>query len=251
MKTIGIIPARYASSRLPGKLLMDLGGRTVIERVYRQVEGVFDKLIIATDDERIESAVKAFGAECIMTSASHRSGTDRIKEAYDSFGQDFDVIVNVQGDEPFICPEQIQQIIQCLDDPRADIATLVKAFTPQDGIEALENHNTIKVVFDSRMYAHYFSRSVIPYLKDTKRSEWLTEHTYYKHIGLYAYRTHVLSAIASLPQSPLELAEGLEQLRWIENDFTIKVAETSHNTISIDTVNDLERARLQLAFNQK
>lgn len=242
MKVIGIIPARYASTRFPGKPLVLLGGMTIIERVYRQVEGLLDDVAVATDDDRIFDAVRAFGGKAIMTSTSHRSGTDRVMEAYTKVGEEYDVIVNIQGDEPFIQPEQIKLLCQCFDNDKVDIATLVKPFVETDGLIALENPNSPKVVFDNQMHAMYFSRSVIPYLRGVDKEEWLSKHTFYKHIGLYAYRAKVLKQITSLPQSTLELSESLEQLRWIENGFTIKVGITNQETIGIDTPEDLMRA---------
>lgn len=241
-KYIGIIPARYASTRFPAKPLAMLGGKTVIERVYTQVTGVLDDAWVATDDERIADAVRAFGGQVVMTSVHHKSGTDRCREAYERIANPFDVVVNVQGDEPFIQPSQLEAVKACFDDPATQIATLVKPFAPEDGLEALENPNSPKVVVDAQMNALYFSRSVIPYLRGVERSEWLSHHTFYKHIGLYAYRSEVLKEITALPQSSLELAESLEQLRWLENGYTIKVGITQVETIGIDTPGDLERA---------
>ena len=224
-----------------------LGGKMVVERVYRQVEGVLDDVVVATDDERIEQAVRQFGGKVVMTSTSHRSGTDRCYEALTKVGADrFDVVVNVQGDEPFIQPQQLQTVCQCFDDPTVDIATLVKPFSVADGYAALENANSPKVVVNNRMEALYFSRSIIPYLRGKDREEWLPNHTYYKHIGLYAYRTDVLRRITSLPQGDLERAESLEQLRWLENGYKIKVGITHVETIGIDTPEDLQRAEVFL-----
>lgn len=247
MKVIGIIPARYASTRFPGKPLAMLGGLHIIERVYRQVQGTLDRVVVATDDNRIAEAVIAFGGDVIMTSTEHRSGTDRVMEAYTKVGEEFDVIVNIQGDEPFIQPEQLQTVCRCFEDESVDIATLVKTFAPEDGWQTLENPNSPKVVVDKQMHALYFSRSVIPYFRGVdERNEWLKKHTYYKHIGLYAYRSDVLKEITSLPQSSLELAESLEQLRWLENGYTIKVGTTNIETIGIDTPEDLAKAELYL-----
>lgn len=247
MKFIGIIPARYASTRFPGKPLAMLGGKMVIERVYRQVEGVFDDVVVATDDERIEQAVRSFGGKVVMTSTSHRSGTDRCYEALTKVGADrFDVVVNIQGDEPFIQTSQLEAIRSCFSDDTTDIATLVKPFTAADGLAALENPNSPKVVVNRNMEAMYFSRSVIPYFRGKDRGEWLSSHVYYKHIGLYAYRKDVLAEITSLPQGELEKVESLEQLRWLENGYTIKVATTDVETIGIDTPEDLQRAELFL-----
>lgn len=242
MKFIAIIPARYASTRFPGKPLALLGGKPVIQRVYEQVAGVLDDAVVATDDRRIYDAVLAFGGKAEMTSTEHRSGTDRCWEAYCKQGKTYDAVVNVQGDEPFIRPAQLEALKRCFDDSETQIATLVKPFAEKDGLEALENPNSPKVVLDSRSRALYFSRSVIPYLRGVDRAEWLRRHTYYKHIGIYAFRTEVLREVTSLPQSPLELAESLEQLRWLENGYRIGVGVTNFDTVGIDTPEDLERA---------
>lgn len=243
MRFIGIIPARYASTRFPAKPLAMLGGMTVIERVYRQVEGVFDDVVVATDDERIEEKVKSFGGKVVMTSTEHRSGTDRCYEALTKVGEDcFDVVVNIQGDEPFIQKKQLLTVRECFDDPSVDIATLVKPFTPSDGYDALENVNSPKVVVNSNMEAMYFSRSIIPYFRGKDKDEWLKGHTYYKHIGLYAYRSDVLRRITALRPGKLEVVESLEQLRWLENGFKIKVGVSDIETIGIDTPDDLMRA---------
>lgn len=242
MRFLGIIPARYASTRFPAKPLAFLGGKTVIQRVYEQVSGVLDDTCVATDDERIEAVVKAFGGKVVMTSPAHRSGTDRCYEAYRKIGETFDVIVNIQGDEPFIQAEQLEAIKGCFTDKTTQIATLVKPFTAEDTFEALENVNSPKVVLNRNMNALYFSRSIIPFQRNAERMDWLKNHTYYKHIGLYAYRSKVLQEITSLSQSSLEVAESLEQLRWLENGYTIKAGITEVETIGIDTPDDLRRA---------
>ncbi len=246
MNFIAIIPARYASTRFPGKPLASLGGKPVIERVYEQVAGVLDCAVVATDDERIRDAVLAFGGRVEMTSPDHRSGTDRCREAYERFcareHRSFDVVINVQGDEPFIHPSQLASVMRCFDNPETDIATLVKPFAMTDGLAALENPNSPKVVLDAQSRALYFSRSVIPYLRGIPREEWLAHHTFYRHIGLYAFRTEVLRAVTALPQSALEIAESLEQLRWLENGFRIGVGISQVETIGIDTPEDLARA---------
>lgn len=251
MKFIGIIPARYASTRFPAKPLAMLGGKPVIQRVYEQVAGVLDDAYVATDDERIEAVVKAFGGKAVMTSVNHKSGTDRCYEAYCKVGQGYDVVVNIQGDEPFIRHSQLEAVKACFDDADTQIATLVKPFTPEDGYEALENPNSPKVVVNSQMQALYFSRSVIPFQRNRDRGEWLANHVYYKHIGLYAYRASVLKEITALPQSPLELAESLEQLRWLENGYVIKVGVTEVETVGIDTPQDLARAEEFLRQHQE
>lgn len=242
MKFIGIIPARYASTRFPGKPLADMKGKYMIQRVYEQARKVLDHVCVATDDDRIFNAVQAFGGEVVMTSAQHRSGTDRCFEAYRTLGGHEDVVINIQGDEPFIKPEQIESLIACFDSPQIQIATLVRPFEASEGYEALANPNSPKVVLNERHEALYFSRSVIPYLRGVEPAEWLARHTYYKHIGMYGYRADVLGQITCLPQSSLELAESLEQLRWLQNGYTIKVGITTQETIGIDTPADLEKA---------
>ena len=242
MKFLGIIPARYASTRFPAKPLALLGGKPVIQRVYEQVIGQLDDAYVATDDERIEAAVKAFGGKVVMTSENHKSGTDRCYEAACKIGDGYDVIVNIQGDEPFIQHSQLKSIKSCFDDNATQIATLVKPFSAEDSFQSLENPNSPKVVINNNQQALYFSRSVIPYLRGIDKEEWLKNHIYYRHIGLYAYRKDVLKEITSLPQSSLELAESLEQLRWLENGYVIKVGFTDVETIGIDTPEDLMKA---------
>ena len=218
----------------------------MIQRVYEQVQKVLDAVWVATDDIRIEAAVKAFGGNVVMTSDLHKSGTDRCHEAYCKIGNGYDVVVNIQGDEPFIQPEQIEILKACFIDDDTQIATLVKPFRPDDDFETtLFNANSPKVVLNKNNEAMYFSRSIIPYMRGKRHSEWLPNHTYYKHIGLYAYRSGTLKEITHLPQSPLELAESLEQLRWLENGYKIKVGITRQETIGIDTPEDMEKA---LAF---
>ena len=244
---IGIIPARFASTRFPGKPLAMLGGMMMIQRVYTQVSKVLDHVVVATDDDRIMAAVKAFGGQAVMTSTEHRSGTDRCQEAYLKNGGLEDVIINIQGDEPFIQPDQLQAIMACFEDEGTDIATLVRPFDPSRPYSELENPNSPKVVLDSQMRARYFSRSVIPYVRGHERDEWPALTQYYTHVGMYAYRANVLAEITSLLQSPLELAESLEQLRWLENGYTIKAGITTTATIGIDTPEDLARANQLLA----
>jgi len=243
MKFLGLIPARFASTRFPAKPLAMLGGMTVVERVYRQVRAVMDDVAVATDDERIEKAVKDFGGNVVMTSVDHRSGTDRCYEALMKLGEKkYDVVINIQGDEPFIQRSQLESVIACFGDKTTEIATLVKPLTAEDGWDTLINPNSPKVVVSNNMEALYFSRSVIPYLRGCETQDWLNKHTYYKHIGLYAYRSDILAQITRLPQSKLELAESLEQLRWLENGYKIKVGITDVETIGIDTPDDLRRA---------
>lgn len=242
MKFLAIIPSRYASTRFPGKPLALLGGKTVVQRVYERVSKVFTDVCVATDDDRIATAVRDFGGNVVMTSSSHRSGTDRCCEAADKLGLQPNVVVNVQGDEPFIETSQLESVIRCFDDEATDIATLVKPFAATDGWEALSNPNSPKVVVDNDDNAIYFSRSVIPYLRGVPQQEWLLHHTYYKHIGLYAYRMNVLHEICTMPQGQLEVAESLEQLRWLQAGYRIKVGYTQVETVGIDTPEDLRKA---------
>ena len=243
MKFLALIPARYASTRFPAKPLAILGNKPIIQHVYERVSSIFEDAYVVTDDTRIEECVKAFGGRCVMTGTHHKSGTDRCFEALEKLGAGFDVVVNVQGDEPFIAASQLETIKQCFADAETQIATLVKPFTPADGIEALENPNSPKVVLDNNNYAVYFSRSVIPYLRGVEKDEWISHHTFYKHIGLYAYRAEVLKEITSMPLGVLEQAESLEQLRWLQAGYRIKVGTTDVETIGIDTPEDLERAK--------
>lgn len=237
MKFIGIIPARYASTRFPGKPLAMLGGKTVIQRVYEQVCGTLDEAYVATDDERIFAAVEAFGGRAVMTRSDHQSGTDRIEEAAEKIGTTADVIINVQGDEPFVQRSQLETLMHLFDDSQTQIGTIGKPF---ETMQAVENPNSPKIVCDVRGYALYFSRSVIPYVRD--KSQTLSPQSFLKHLGLYAYRREVLHQITQLPQSPLELAERLEQLRWLQNGYRIKVGLTNVETVGIDTPEDLQRA---------
>lgn len=239
MKTIAIIPARYASTRFPGKPLAMLGGKTVIQRVYEQAHSVLDEAVVATDDERILKAVEAFGGKAVMTSANHKSGTDRIQEAAEKLNTNADVIINIQGDEPFIHQSQIETVKSLFADKNTQIATLGKPF---ESIEAAENPNSPKIVTDINGYALYFSRSIIPYVRGKEKAEWISEFLFLKHLGLYAYRREVLAEITKLPQSPLEKAESLEQLRWLQNGYRIKVGITNIETVGIDTPEDLARA---------
>lgn len=242
MKFIGIIPSRYKSTRFPGKPLAMIGGMTMIERVYRQASLELDEVIVATDDTRIFDTVTAFGGRAVMTAETHPSGTDRCCEAYVQSGSDAEVIINIQGDEPFIEPAQIADVKSCFDDPSTEIATLVRPFDPARGFDVLSDPNTPKVVFNNRKEAIYFSRSVIPYVRNSSKEQWAAEHQYYTHIGLYAYRADILDRITRLSRGTLEIAESLEQLRWLENGFRIKVAVSDYDTIGIDTPADLEAA---------
>lgn len=247
MKFLGIIPARYASTRFPGKPLVDIGGKPMVQHVYERVSPCLDDVWVATDDERIATAVVGFGGKVVMTAETHRSGTDRCLEASQKIGGNFDVVVNVQGDEPFVQPAQIEALKSCFEGTSsALLATLVKPFLEKDGLEALLNPNSPKVVLNPKGEALYFSRSVIPYRRGVPQDEWLKKGTYYKHIGVYAYCRDTLAEIAALPPSPLELAESLEQLRWLENGYRIQTAVTDVENLAVDTPEDLDRVRTYL-----
>jgi len=243
MNYIGIIPARYASTRFPGKPLALLGGKPVIQHVYERVASVLNATYVATDDERIFSAVEKFGGQAVMTSPNHQSGTDRIEEAMQKIGGGYDAVINIQGDEPFVRPEQIEALCDCFSDPTTQIATLGIKF---DNMESVENPNSPKIVVDNQGFALYFSRSIIPFVRGKEKETWLSNYPFVKHLGLYAYRREVLSRITRLPQSSLELAESLEQLRWLQNGYRIRVALTQQETVGIDTPEDLARAELFL-----
>jgi 3-deoxy-manno-octulosonate cytidylyltransferase (CMP-KDO synthetase) len=242
---IGIIPARYASTRFPGKPLVDIAGKPMIQRVYEQAakSQSLSKVIVATDDGRIEQAVKRFGGEVCLTSPDHPSGTDRCAEVVEKLGLKCDAVINIQGDEPFIDPQQINLVAQCFDDDRTQLATLIKKITQPD---VLFNANSPKVVIDCNGFAIYFSRHPIPYVRGNEERSWLGLHTFYQHIGIYGYRREVLKEVTRLQASPLEKVESLEQLRWIENGFRIKTAVTTIDTLAIDTPDDLDRVLQQL-----
>ena len=216
-----------------------LGGKPVIQHVYEKVAAVLEAAYVATDDERIYDVVKSFGGQVVMTRTDHKSGTDRIEEAIEKIGGEWDVVVNVQGDEPFVAKNQLDTICHCFDDPTTQIATLGKPF---ESMEAVQNPNSPKIVVDNMGFAMYFSRSVIPYVRGKEMSSWLTHYPFLKHLGIYAYRKDVLRQVTQLPQSSLEIAESLEQLRWLQNGFKIKVGTTDVETVGIDTPQDLERA---------
>lgn len=242
MRFLAVIPARYASTRFPGKPLALIGEKPMIQHVYEQAKKAVEEVVVATDDQRIYDAVKGFGGQVLLTSDKHRSGTDRCFEALQKMSEEYDVVINIQGDEPFIQPEQIETLKACFSDPKTEIATLIKPFDKDALWEDLSSPNTPKVVVNKRMEAMFFSRSVIPYLRGTDRTKWLKTHTYYKHIGLYAYKTNILAEITELEPSTLEKAESLEQLRWLENGYSIKVGITHQQTIGVDTPDDLEKA---------
>jgi 3-deoxy-manno-octulosonate cytidylyltransferase (CMP-KDO synthetase) len=239
MTFTAIIPARYASTRFPGKPLAVLGGKTVIQRVYEQVKSVLSEVYVATDDERILTCVEAFGGKAVMTRNDHQSGTDRIQEAVEKTGTQADVIINVQGDEPFIQPSQIHTLMQLFEEPSTQIGTLGKRF---ENLEAVENPNSPKIVTDTKGFALYFSRSMIPYIRGKAREDWFGEYPFLKHLGVYAYRREMLAEVTKLPQSSLEKAESLEQLRWLQNGYRIRVGLTDVETVGIDTPEDLQRA---------
>jgi 3-deoxy-manno-octulosonate cytidylyltransferase (CMP-KDO synthetase) len=240
MKIIGIIPSRYASTRFPAKSLAVINGKSMIQRVYEQVQqsSALNDVVVATDHREIYDHVKKFGGEVCLTKPDHVSGTDRCYEALTLQKQKYDYVINIQGDEPFIQPNQIDLLAGKLDGT-TEIATLVKSLHNE---EQLFNPNIVKVVVNISMEAMYFSRSPIPYMRNTPEEKWITKHKFYKHIGMYAYRSDVLERITRLSVSSLETAESLEQLRWLENGFKISVAETDTETMGIDTPEDLQKA---------
>jgi len=238
MQVLGIIPARYASTRFPGKPLVDIGGKSMIQRVCEQAKKCRDlnEVVVATDDDRIFDHVSGFGGLAIMTSSDHQSGTDRCAEVVLKY-PDHQVIINIQGDEPYIDPEQISKVISCFDSPDTQLATLVKKVVSE---QELFNANSPKVILNKNSEAIYFSRSPLPHIRGQEQKNWLNHFTYFKHIGIYGYRADILQQITKLPVSSLEKAESLEQLRWIENGYRIKVAETELETYAIDTPSDLD-----------
>jgi 3-deoxy-manno-octulosonate cytidylyltransferase (CMP-KDO synthetase) len=239
MKVLCVIPARYASTRFPGKPLVIIDGKSMIQRVYEQAlkASGLDKVVVATDDDRIAKTVEAFGGSVVMTKSTHQSGTDRCAEVSEQL-PDFDTIINIQGDEPFIDPAQIELLISCFEDPGVQLATLIKKVQTE---EELFNTNIPKVVINSNREAIYFSRQTIPYLRNIATENWLNTHQYYKHIGIYGYSRHTLLSITKLRPSTLELAESLEQLRWIEHGYAIQTRVTEIETIAIDTPEDLNK----------
>ncbi len=240
MKIIGIIPARYASTRFPGKPLADIKGKTMIRRVYEQsrLSKVLDELVVATDDDRIMHEVKNFGGKAIMTGIHHKSGTDRCFEALEKLGNKWDVVVNIQGDEPFIDPVQIDEVVKGFSNKEVQISTLVRKIEePRE----LQQASIVKVIKNKQNKAIYFSRSAIPFYREDGGKPWTQKFDYMKHIGIYAYRAHVLKELVNLTPSPLELAESLEQLRWLENGYKINVEVTHKESMAIDTPEDLEK----------
>jgi 3-deoxy-manno-octulosonate cytidylyltransferase (CMP-KDO synthetase) len=241
MKILGIIPARYASTRFPGKPLVDIAGKSMIQRVYEQAKKCthLSEVVVATDDNRIFKHVHQFGGKAVMTSSDHQSGTDRCAEVALKHPE-YDVIINIQGDEPYIDPEQITKLITCFNDTDTQIATLVKKVLTE---QEVHNTNSPKVIINKHSEAIYFSRSPLPHIRGQEQQNWLQHFTYFKHIGIYGYRADILQQITKLSVSPLEKAESLEQLRWIENGYKIKVAETELETYAIDTPDDLKKLK--------
>lgn len=239
-RIVGIIPARFASTRFPGKPLADIRGKSMIERVYSQAKKStqLSEVIVATDHQGIEEKVRSFGGQVCLTAAEHPSGTDRCAEVLQKMNITCDAVVNIQGDEPFIDPRQIDLLCACFDDARTELATLIKKIVSPD---VLFNPNSPKVIVDHEQFAIFFSRHPIPYIRGYEQKEWLSRHTFYQHIGIYGYRPGVLKQITRLEPSSLERAESLEQLRWLENGFRIKTAITPYDTIAIDTPADLAK----------
>lgn len=243
MKSIGIIPSRYASTRFPGKPLVEIKGKTMIQRVYEQSakSKILSKLIVATDDERIFNHVKSFGGEVLMTNINHTNGTSRCNEIIsilEKKGENYDVVVNIQGDEPNINPEQINSVVALFENSNVQIGTLAKKISSSD---ELFDPNVVKVVIGDDNNALYFSRLAIPALRGIENSKWLNNFTFFKHIGIYSYSTRVLKAISTMPAGKLEQAEKLEQLRWLENGISISIDITDYESVAIDTVDDLQK----------
>ena len=240
MRILGVSPSRYASTRFPGKSLVDIMGQPMVWRVYEQSMKAtcFQKIVVATDDHRIYSAIEERGGNVVMTSENHRNGTERCVEALVKIGEDYDYVVNIQGDEPFIQADPLEELCELLDG-KVQLATLVSQIENQ---KSLINPGVMKVIFDKSHNAIYFSRQAIPYIRDTEKDKWSGAFTYYKHVCIYAYRSDVLQEVAALEMTPLERAESLEQLRWIEHGYKIKIGITNYDSVSIDTPEDLERA---------
>lgn len=240
MKILGIIPARYASTRFPAKPLIGIYGKPMIQRVYEQAlkNSKLTYLVVATDDKRIFDVVKSFGGNVLMTSTKHKNGTERCSEVLEVLDKNYDIVINIQGDEPFFESEEIDLITECFLNKNTDIATLIKKI---DNIEDLESTTVIKTVVSALGKALYFSRLAIPFFSKNSTKEKLSKHIYYKHIGIYAYRPKVLKEIVKLPEGKLEKAESLEQLRWLENDYTITTNITKHESNSVDTPEDLKK----------
>ena len=238
IKILGVIPSRFGSSRFPGKPLIDLAGKSMIQRVYEQAKKakLLSDVMVATDDERIFNHVEKFGGKAMMTSSSHQSGTDRCAEILEKLNSEFHAVINIQGDEPFINPDQIDVLAKCFEDKNTELATLINQ---TEDSSLIQNPNRIKVVIDKNNQALYFSRSAIPFMKEIPTTDWAKHHPYFLHIGIYGYRSDILKAITKLPVSSLEKTESLEQLRWLENGYRIKVAETNFESYSIDSPEDV------------
>lgn len=238
MKVLGVIPSRYGSTRFPGKPLIEIDGKSMIQRVYeRSVQSHLARVVVATDDQRIYDHVQGFGGEVIMTSADHHTGTDRCVEAYQLLGEDFDAVINIQGDEPVLNPKQLDLLAFCFNDESCEIATLAVKVKTDD---ILFDQSKIKVVLDENKQALYFSRQAIPF-QQLPEEQWLENHTYYKHVGIYGFKTEILKELGKLSPSSLEKAESLEQLRWMQNGYKIQVQITEFDSISVDTPKDIDR----------
>ncbi len=242
MNILGVIPSRFTSTRFPGKPLVDIKGKSMIQRVYENSAKVLgEDLIIATDNSLIYEEAKKIGAKAVLTSEDHKTGTDRCAEAVTKYEESsklsYDIIINIQGDEPFIQESHLRKIISCFDNPETEIATLIKKIESR---EEIFNPNKPKVIINKNSFAIYFSRSPIPYLRAYEKEDWHKHGSFYKHIGLYAYKKNILKEITKLPPSALELAESLEQNRWVENGYKIKTEVTDKESVSIDTPEDLQ-----------
>ena len=239
MKCIAIIPARYASTRFPGKPLVAINGKPMVQHVYERAlsSGLFQKVIVATDDHRIQSAVTDFGGEVVMTDNTHQSGTDRCGEVIEGMKDSYDVVINIQGDEPFIQHEQLEELVNLFKSTPAQIGTLKKKLSNSEDVF---DSNIVKVVARLDKRALYFSRNPIPFVRDFEQKDWLSKQKFYKHLGIYGYRTDVLKELVKLTPSELEKSESLEQLRWLENGYSIFISETKHESIGIDTPDDLK-----------
>ena len=236
------MPARFASSRFPGKPLALIRNKPMIQWVYEKTSTMIKHLFVATDDQRIREAVESFGGKVVMTSPDHKTGTERCREAYEIIrsgsNMDFTHIINIQGDEPLIRTEQLSELMSCFDHAGVDLATLIQPFGPEENVE---DPNMVKVVIDKHFRALYFSRAAIPFVRNRDRGEWRRDNPIYKHIGLYAYKAEVLSEITRLQPTILEQAEMLEQLRWLENGYRIQTAISNYQSIGVDTPEDLEK----------
>lgn len=241
MNILGLIPSRYASTRFPGKPLAMIGSKSMIQRVYIQASKAFSDVVVATDDQRIFDHVKSFGGNVVMTSENHQSGTDRCAEAATKYceqtGKTFDAVINIQGDEPFVRPDQLKSLGDLFADKTVELATLIKQADPDE----IFNENAVKVVTNLKDEAIYFSRSPIPFMRGANKEDWASKHIYYRHIGVYAYRFDILQQITKLPQSSIELCEKLEQNRWLENGYKIKITRTDFQGLAVDTPEDLQK----------